>query len=699
MPPQVRATRRRIAICLWRPSSYTREVMLGFTDEAAEFADWEIERFRSVDEMLAVIRPDAARFDGVVGVFDSKAEVDRLFARLNAPVIDLAHKVEDERLIPVISDNEGVASIAAEHLLSLGIVHFAYCGVTGSPFSEERWRAFRDRLGHAGRFSDRFLFPSLESVAHPSSSDRRALSAWLSRRERPVGVFAGADFIGQHVLRCCSELRLAVPQSVAVVSAGYEDIDHALSPIPQTHVLFATHEIGVRAARLLRDLIDGASRPIAPLRVAPLRLVEAQSTNLVTAMDRNTERALRFIRAHYAESLSVTQIAQHAGLARRTLEKRFRSALGRTPKEEIDRVRMSRIQELLVDTDDKLDTIASKTGLQDAKHLSFFFSKRQGVAPGEYRRQSQPRSRTERPSLWGAGAYFKGFRHHSIKVANVTIDYEVGGSGPPVLLLHGFPQDRLMWRKVAPPLASSFTVVCADLRGYGASDAPPGGRRHEAYSKRAMAKDQVGLMQSLGFERFSVVGHDRGGRVGHRLALDYPAEIEKLALIDIVPTVTVFQTAGQQLARAYYHWFFLSQPFDLPERLIGADPGYYVLSCLERWSGSGVSPFGYGVLEHYRSLWHSPERIHSSCEDYRAAATIDLEHDEDHAMKRILCPLHLLWGQQSITNRLYHVIDTWRTKASGPVTGRSLPCGHFVPEECPEETVRELRAFLTRSTP
>jgi haloacetate dehalogenase len=632
----------------------------------------------------------------VVGVFDAKAEVDRLFSRLKVPVIDLAYKVEDARLIPVIVDNEGVASIAAEHLLSLGILQFAYCGVTGLPFSEERWKGFRDRLGHAGRISDRFLFPSLESVAHPSPADLRALSAWLSRRQRPVGVFAGADFIGQHVLRCCAELRLAVPQNVAVVSAGYEDIDHALSPVPQSHVLFATHEIGVRAAHLLRELVGGASRPVVPLRIAPLRLVEAQSTNLMSALDRNTERALRFIRAHYAESLSVTQIAEHAGLARRTLEKRFRAAFSRTPKEEIDRVRLSRIQELLVNTDDKLESIASKTGLQDAKHLSFFFSKRQGIAPGEYRRQSQHRFRPERPYGRGGGAYFKDFRQHSIKVANVTIECEVGGHGPPVLLLHGFPQDRLMWRRVAPQLAASFTVVCADLRGYGGSDAPPGGRRHEAYSKRAMAKDQVALMQALGFERFAVVGHDRGGCVAHRMALDFPAEIERLVLIDIVPTVAVFETAGHQLAQSYYHWFFLSQPFDLPERLIGADPGYYVLSCLERWSGSGVSPFGSAVLEHYRSLWQSPERIHSSCEDFRAAATIDLEHDQDHATKRIRCPVHLLWGLQSITNRLYHVVDAWRAKASGAVTGRSLPCGHFVPEECPDETVRELLEFLGR---
>jgi haloacetate dehalogenase len=688
--------RQRIAVCLWRPSSYTREVMQGFSEQAANFGDWQLERFKSIEEMLSFAASERTPIHGIVAVFSSEAEVERVRRALPVPTVNVTSKVAENCVPSVMPDDASAAAMAAEHFLALGLRHFAFCGVTGFPFSEERWRGFRTRLAQTGRVADRFLYPSLEAVEHPAPADGRALAAWLARKECPVGVLAAADFIGQNLLQCCERLRLSVPQDVAIVSLGYEEVEHSLSPIKQTHVLFANHEIGVRAARLLRDLLGGAPPPIAAVRVAPLRLVEAQSSSVTAVTDRQLDRAVRFIRAHYAESLTVTHIAQHSGIGRRTLEKRFRGVLGHSPKEELDRVRLARVRELLVGSDDTLDAIAARVGLQDAKHLSCFFSKHEGIAPGRYRQRANTLGSRPHTVAQRGGAAIDGFASHAMKVGDVTLECEVGGSGPPVLLLHGFPQDRCMWRKVAPSLAKSFTVVCADLRGYGGSDAPPGGRRHEAYSKRVMAHDQFELMRLLAFDRFAVVGHDSGGRVAHRLALDHPGAVERLVMIDLVPTTTVFETAGSQLAHAYYHWFFLSQPFDMPERLVGTDPGYYVLSCLERWSGSGLSPFGYATINHYRSLWQSSERIHASCEDFRATATIDLEHDRDHSTKTILCPLHVLWGERSVTSQLYQVLDVWRSKARGPVTGRALPCGHFVPEECPDECAHELRDFLLR---
>jgi haloacetate dehalogenase len=287
-----------------------------------------------------------------------------------------------------------------------------------------------------------------------------------------------------------------------------------------------------------------------------------------------------------------------------------------------------------------------------------------------------------------------GFRARRMDVGEVRIACEVGGDGPPVLLLHGFPQDRFLWRHLAPALVATHTVVCADLRGYGDSDAPRGGPPHLDYSKRSLAADQVALMRALGFDRFALVGHDRGGRVAHRLALDHPRAIERLALLDIVPTRTVFETADEHLARAYYHWFFLSQPADLPERLIGADPGYFAENCLARWSGTGLTPFGEGALERYRERLAAPGHVHAACEDYRAAATIDLDHDREDDERRIECPALVLWGARGVVHRLYDPLVIWQTKCAGPVTGGPLPCGHFLPEEAPAETLAALRDFL-----
>lgn len=268
-----------------------------------------------------------------------------------------------------------------------------------------------------------------------------------------------------------------------------------------------------------------------------------------------------------------------------------------------------------------------------------------------------------------------------------------GGSGPPLLLLHGYPQTHAMWSKVAPALARHFTLVCADLRGYGSSAKPGGGP--ELYSKRAMAQDVAELMTALGHGRFLVAGHDRGGRVAHRLCLDHPARIERAAVLDIVPTRTVFRSTDQALAMGYYHWFFLSQPEPLPERLIGGDPLFYLHHTLARWSASkDLAAFTPDALAAYERALADPATIHATCNDYRAAATIDLEHDEADQDRRIACPLLVLWGEHGLMHRRFDVLATWREKATGPVTGRSIPCGHFLAEERPDDTLRALLDFF-----
>ncbi|HZA65877.1 MAG TPA: alpha/beta hydrolase [Geminicoccaceae bacterium] len=287
---------------------------------------------------------------------------------------------------------------------------------------------------------------------------------------------------------------------------------------------------------------------------------------------------------------------------------------------------------------------------------------------------------------------FEGFETRDVLTGETSIRVRIGGSGPPVLLLHGYPQTHAMWHRVAPVLAERCTVVCADLRGYGDSGKPASDPEHAAYCKRASAGDMVAVMAGLGFSRFKVAGHDRGGRVAHRLALDHPERLEALAVLDIVPTRTVFGATDQALATAYYHWFFLVQPYDLPERLIGADPVYYLRRKLGAWAA--LEQFAPEALAEYERCFADPAVIHASCEDYRAAASIDLAHDEADLDRRIQCPLLALWGGRGVIEKHFDVLATWREKAAGPVGGRALDCGHFLAEERPEETARELLTFF-----
>ena len=289
-------------------------------------------------------------------------------------------------------------------------------------------------------------------------------------------------------------------------------------------------------------------------------------------------------------------------------------------------------------------------------------------------------------------ALFPGFRSQRIATSGASIQCVVGGSGPPLLLLHGYPQTHAMWHRIAPRLAERFTVVCSDLTGYGDSSKPDGGAGHINYSKRAMAVDQIGLMRALGFARFRLAGHDRGARVAHRLCLDHPGAVERVAVLDISPTRIMYGRTDKAFATAYYHWFFLIQPYDLPERLIGADPLYYLGKKLAGWS-SGLAHFDPRALAEYERCFSDPATIHATCEDYRAAATIDLEHDAADADARVDCPLLALWGTKGVVNRLFDPIADWRSCARD-VRGKVLPSGHFLAEEAPEETLGEFLDFF-----
>lgn len=286
---------------------------------------------------------------------------------------------------------------------------------------------------------------------------------------------------------------------------------------------------------------------------------------------------------------------------------------------------------------------------------------------------------------------FDGFQRMDIQTSQVRIHLVKGGEGPPLLLLHGYPQTHAMWHRLAPALAEHFTVVAPDLRGYGDSEKPPGDPDHQNYSKRQMAQDQVEVMQALGFERFSVVGHDRGGRVGHRMALDYPERVLKLAVLDIAPTPYVFAHLSRELALAYYHWFFLAQPKGFPERLIGFDPVGFLHRKLGGW-GTGLSAFAPEALAEYERCFRDPATIHATCEDYRAAASIDLQHHAADA-ERIRCPLLVLWGRKGVVHRTCDPIAAWREYALD-VRGEAVEAGHFLCEENPAETLRALLDFL-----
>ena len=289
---------------------------------------------------------------------------------------------------------------------------------------------------------------------------------------------------------------------------------------------------------------------------------------------------------------------------------------------------------------------------------------------------------------------FPGFRAERIETSELAIHCVVGGSGPPLLLLHGYPQTHAIWHKVAPRLAASFTVVCADLRGYGDSGKPQGDARHARYSKRAMAQDMIETMRALGFARFRLAGHDRGGRVAHRLAIDHPGAVERMAVLDISPTRTMFARTDAAFAHAYYHWFFLAQPFDYPERMIGADPRYYLRYKIKAWSRDAPH-FDPHALAEYERCFCDPAAIHASCEDYRAAATIDLEHDDADvaAGRRIQCPLLVLWGEKGVVHRCFEPLRDW-SEVAVDVRGRALPCAHYLAEEAADETYAELAGFF-----
>ncbi|MER2528576.1 MAG: alpha/beta hydrolase [Candidatus Competibacter denitrificans] len=286
----------------------------------------------------------------------------------------------------------------------------------------------------------------------------------------------------------------------------------------------------------------------------------------------------------------------------------------------------------------------------------------------------------------------KEFNKIQISTKGAAIFMEHGGSGQPLLFLHGYPQTHMMWHQVASQFTSQFRVLCPDLRGYGDSAKPKSTPDHRFYSKRAMAQDMVELMDYFGYREFSVVGHDRGARVAHRLALDYPDRVKKVCIMDIVPTYHMFKHTDQAFATGYYHWFFLIQPNGLPEKLISTNPAYYLMEKLKRWSAPDAQ-FAPQAVSEYIRCFSNPETIRASCDDYRAAASIDLEHDEASLGQKIRCPLLVLWGAKGFVHRTYDVLAVWRQYAE-QVEGQALDCGHFLPEEQPDDVVAALREFL-----
>ena len=293
---------------------------------------------------------------------------------------------------------------------------------------------------------------------------------------------------------------------------------------------------------------------------------------------------------------------------------------------------------------------------------------------------------------------FPGFESRALPTSRGSVHALVGGSGPPLLLLHGFPQSHLMWHAAAPLLAERHTVVASDLAGYGASFRPAPAPDHAPHGKRAMARDQVEAMAALGFDRFAVAGHDRGGRVAYRMALDHPARVERLAVLDIVPTGEVWRRADAAFARGYWHWAFLSLPAPLPERLIGGDPEAYFDLHVRAGLGLGAAPGRYPaeVMDAYRRCFDDPAAVEAMCEDYRAGATIDVAHDDaDRAAgRRVGCPTLVLWSARGALPRFYDdVLGVWRPWAPD-VRGEGVDASHFIPEDRPQETAARLLAFL-----
>ena len=289
---------------------------------------------------------------------------------------------------------------------------------------------------------------------------------------------------------------------------------------------------------------------------------------------------------------------------------------------------------------------------------------------------------------------FPNFETFRQRVGEVEIAGVRGGSGPPLLLLHGHPQSHLIWHRVAPALADHFTVIATDLRGYGSSSAPPGNAGHEHYSKRTMAQDQVSLMAAFGFEHFALCGHDRGARVAHRLCMDHPDAVSRAMLLDIAPTLAMYERTSMAFAAAYWHWFFLIQPAPFPETLINAEPDFYI----EKLMGlrhAGLTPFAPDAMAAYTAAMRDPARVHAMCEDYRAAATIDLEHDraDREAGRRLALPLRVLWGEHGVVARCFEPLALWQEVATD-ISGQALPCGHYIPEEAAEPLLEEMLGFF-----
>jgi haloacetate dehalogenase len=293
-------------------------------------------------------------------------------------------------------------------------------------------------------------------------------------------------------------------------------------------------------------------------------------------------------------------------------------------------------------------------------------------------------------------ALFTGFERKQIDVGGVTINCVVGGEGPPLLLLHGYPQTHAMWAGVAPRLTEDFTVICPDLRGYGDSSKPVGTADHSNYSFRAMAADQVAVMKVLGFAHFSVAGHDRGGRVAHRMALDWPKQVEAVSFLDIVPTHYMYGHTDRQFATTFWLWFFLPLPAPFPETMVGADPDYYFETCLGRYGGTGLDDYDPDVLAEYRRCWRDKAMIHASCSDYRAGASIDLVHDEADLGSKIQCPTLVLWAESGLMGKQFDFAAIWAERCRDLQTG-TVPGGHFFPDLAPAETAESLRSFFSKA--
>jgi haloacetate dehalogenase len=289
---------------------------------------------------------------------------------------------------------------------------------------------------------------------------------------------------------------------------------------------------------------------------------------------------------------------------------------------------------------------------------------------------------------------FPAFETLRVRCNGVTIHAVVGGSGPPLLMLHGYPQSHVMWHRIAPRLARQYTVVCPDLRGYGDSSKPRGLSDHSNYSKRVMAQDMVELMQRLGHARFHLVGHDRGGRVGHRLARDHgPQVVRTFTAIDIAPTLAMYEATDMAFARAYYHWFLVLQPAPLAEKMLAPVVPYHILG--GGLSGKGLKAFSKAALAEYVRTFADPRTVHATCEDYRASGGIDLEHDRADRGRKLAMPVQVLWGKRGVVGTQFDCLATWR-KVARKVTGQAIDCGHFIPEEAPAETLDAIREFLAR---